>query len=66
VTLDENNEPVKTFFADRMDPALGKCIGFRRANGSFDPVDTFGFKDGVEDRHVLAIAIADQEARQLT
>ena len=30
VTLTENNEPVKTFLADRMDPALGKRIGFRR------------------------------------
>ena len=59
VTLVQNDESVKTFFADRTDPTLGKRIGFWRTHRCFDHVDSFGFEDGIEDGRVLAVAIAD-------
>ena len=62
VSLIENNKPVKTFFADTTDPALGKRVGFRCAYRCFDDIDPFDF----EDVYVLASAIADQAAGWIT
>src|SRR6266542_1117783 len=60
----EDEEPVEALRARGADEALGDRVRFRRSNRRPDDLDAFASEDGVEVARVLAVAIADKEAKR--
>ena len=61
----EDQQPVQAFRADGSDEPLGNGVCLRRPHGRLDDPDAAAAEHLVEGAAVLAVAVADQQARAL-
>jgi hypothetical protein len=64
VTLIEDEGVIQALLSDRSHPALGNGIGLRRSKRGTNLNDSEAFQASIEERTVMAVPIADQEARR--